>query len=791
MLIGFALFAQLAITAQAPDTATACLPLTLTAASRAAGRAAPTLEPPRGPGIQLLRWHVSSRVEQDDAGRLSAITEGTADIAISPVGRITLPPFVATLNGQRTVSSPLIVNVRDPIDPPPVVLVMARLDDSHGGSTLDSLVVGQQVDYTVDVLLNETARGRLRRNPTFFPPEMASVLAYDVDIPRGPPHGRRCFETLSYRRALFPLFPGRVAIPPAVLTYSLPLSSSFFSREESFELRSDSVRFVAVEPPAAGRPPDYAGAVGTLRISARTESPTTRVGDAVVLTVRLNAVGNVKLLPRPNVELSWASLTPGDERVEIDSAANRISGTKEFDWIVTPRVTGTQVVPSIRYPYFDPVLGRYAVIETSPIPISVAPGSLASSDTATGPHLPIRVVLRDERRAPFSSRPLYWALFALAPIPATLRRLSRRRRIAAAGSSPIRRLRALAESPAPPPARDLRRLFVETLRERVPTVGREREPLGRVLRRAGVSDDVALEAEAMLAHLDDAAFSGAGTLDDRAAREAMEIADMVDREAIRPSRAAVRAVRALALGVAVATTAAATAHAVDESGRLFGDGVRAYEHGQFSLAQRRFLRVTNEKPRAVDAWANLAAAAWESADTAQAARAWHHALRLDPLDDESRDRLASIQPLGLRAAAYVAPVGPDHVAAFVLAAWMIAWLVLALPETRRPKAARRIASGAIAVALVGLVGLFELEAQLGARDLGVLVRSRALVETPSADAPALATAGSGEAGRLGARESGWVYLTIDAARAGWVPASAVMPIDPVQPARLTGLAPIR
>ena len=791
MLIGFALLTQLAITAHGPDTATACLPLTLTAASRAAGPSAPTLEPPRGAGIQLLRWRVSSRQEQDGAGRTSSITEGTADIAISPVGRVTLPPFVATLDGKRAVSEPMAVDVRDPIDPPPVVLVTARLDDSHHGSTLDSLVVGQQVDYTVDVLLNEPARGRLRRNPTFFPPEMASVLAYDVDIPRGPPHGRRCFETLSYRRALFPLFPGRVAIPPAVLTYSLPLSSSFFSREESFELRSDSVRFVAVEPPAAGRPADFAGAVGTLRISARTESPTTRVGDAVVLTVRVNAVGNVKLLPRPTVDLSWASLTPTDERVELDSGTARISGAKEFDWIITPKVAGTQVIPSVRYPYFDPVLGRYAVIETVPIPLVVAPGSLASSDTATGPHLPIRVVLRDERRDPLSSRPWYWALFAIAPIPATLRRLSRRRRIAAAGSSPIRRLRALADAPSPPPARDVRRLFVESLRERVPAVGREREPLGRVLRRAGVSDDVALEAEAMLAHLDDAAFSGAGTLGDRAVREALEIADMVDREAIRPSRAAVRAASAVALLVAVALTATATAHAVDESGRLFADGVRAYDHGQFSLAERRFLRVTSEKPRAVDAWANLAAAAWEGADTAQAARAWHHALRLDPLDDETRDRLASLQLLGPRAPAYVAPLAPDHIAVFVLAAWVLAWLVLALPPGRQPRATRPIAGGAIAVALVGLVGLFELEAQLGARDLGVLVRSRALVETPNADAPSLATAGSGEAGRLGAREAGWVHITLDATRAGWVPASAVMPIDPVQPARLTGLAPIR
>ena len=34
----------------------------------------------------------------------------------------------------------------------------------------------------------------------------------------------------------------------------LPLSTSFFSREETHELRTDSVRVIAIEPPQAGRP---------------------------------------------------------------------------------------------------------------------------------------------------------------------------------------------------------------------------------------------------------------------------------------------------------------------------------------------------------------------------------------------------------------------------------------------------------------------------------------------------------------------------------------------------------
>ena len=788
-MLGVALLAQLAIAAHGPDTATACLPVRLSAAWRTPGRIAPVVEPPRGSGVQLLRSRVVSRVGPDGAGGVSTITEAWADVAISPVGRVQLPPFVATVDGRRTESDAFVVNVREPISPPPVVLVDARLDDAHGAGLRDSLFVGQQVDYRVDVLLNETARSRLRRNPTFFPPEMSSVLAYDVDIPRGmPKQGRRCFETLSYRRALFPLFPGNVTIPPAVLTYSLPLTSSFFSREESFELRSDSVRFVAIEPPARDRPAEYAGAVGTLRIAARAETGTTRVGDPVVLTVRLSAAGNVKLLPRPTLELPWATITPGDERVEIDSTSTRISGSKEFEWLVTPREAGTQVVPSIRYPYFDPVIRRYAVIETSPIPIVVGAASLVSTDTAAAPRLPIRVELRAERSAPVTARPFYWALFALAPLPAALRRIVRRRRLDTRGLSSVRRLRAVASHRAPVPARELRRLFLDALRERVPDAGRDREALSRTLRRAGVSDGVALEAESMLARLDDAAFSASGALDDRALAESAEIVEMVDREAMRPSRGAARVAGALTLLLLLAGAAHAAA---DDAQRAFDDGVRAYQRGQFSVAERRFLRVTVEMPRAVDAWANLGTAAWEAADTAQAARAWHHALRLDPLDADAREHLRALQPLGPRSEAYVAPLSVDAVATVVLVSWLAAWLLLALPSGRRPRGARPLAGGGIAVAIVGLAALLEIQSRIEARDLAVLVQGRTLLESPGSESPSLAAAAAGEAGRLGARDGGWVHLTIDAARAGWVPARALMPIEPVQSARLTGLAPVR
>ena len=167
------------------------------------------------------------------------------------------------------------------------------------------MFVGQQANYEVAVFLNETVRDRLRRNPTFFPPDMQSMLAYDLPARGDPPRrqvGSHCFDALVYQRALFPLMPGRFAIPPAQLVYSLPLSASFFSREETHELADGQ------HGDRRGRAAD-ARAPGRLR--RRRRQPARRrearhrrrraSAIRIALTVRVSGTGNVKLFPRPAV----------------------------------------------------------------------------------------------------------------------------------------------------------------------------------------------------------------------------------------------------------------------------------------------------------------------------------------------------------------------------------------------------------------------------------------------------------------------------------------------------------
>ena len=776
-MIALLVVAQLTVVAHAPDTASVCAPIEISVAARAAGTVAPVIQPflPAG-SLELLKIATSTRTERDGSGQPSSLTEATYLIAAEAPGRVVLPPFMATVGAQHASAAVGAVEVHGGSVLPPAVIVRAWLDRQRKPAS-DTLYVGQQVDYVVDVQLNQSARQRLRRNPTFFPPEMPGVLAYDLAAPAAVAHvGRRCFETLSYRRALFPLFAGRSAIAPAALTYSLPLSTSFFAREESFELRTDSVRFVAIEVPLKGRPADFAGAVGDVAARSFVSTAVGRMGDPVVVTLRLEGSGNVKLWPRPPLKLGWASVANGAERVEVDTSHARVKGSKEFDWLVTPGQPGRQDVPALSYPYFDPERAAYDSVRTRPLALDIATAVLAEVDSMPVTRLGIRRTLREETPPPAPARPWYWVLLAMAPVPAAFRRVRRSARGRTERRSAARRLRDAARGGDALSPRALRRLYLEAVSDRVPTVRTVVQPaaFARALRLAGVTEAVADAAGGLVARLDTSAFSSSGRAEEGTVTEAASIVQAIDLEAIRLSRS--RTGRMVAV-VGVLAGAGTIALAMpDGLNRTFDAGVAAYDHAAYTTSQRLFARVAARAPRAADAWANLgAAAAWSRGDSAAAARAWQRAMRLEPLDGESRERLDAFVAPNLRASGYVPPVPVTAIALAALACWLAAWTLFALPLRMRPPGARGIAGGAMTLAAALLLGALELGDRLESGRLGVLRVTRPLADAPGSTA-ALATGKVGETGALGAREGAWVRIAIDPVRSGWVPASSVLPL---------------
>jgi len=785
-----AVVAQLAIVAHAPDSASVCDPFEISVAVSMPGRGTPRLLTPDLAPFEILRASPIPHVTYSSANGGSTMAEYRLILATERSGTFEIPGFTAEGPGGSVHSRPLRIVVRSgPTGGTvPSVVARARIDtglsiDVRALTPPETVFVGQQANYEVAVFLNGAVRDRLRRNPTFFPPDMQSMLAYDLPADGDASRqaiGSRCFEALVYRRALFPLMPGRFAIPPAQLVYSLPLSASFFSREETHELETDSTVIVAVAPPTTARPTEYGGAVGKLHISAKLDTTRSRVGDPVLLTVSVSGEGNVKLFPRPSVSLPWATLVPGQERVTVDTTAQRVRGRKEFDWVLTPKVAGELDLPPVHYSYFNPDSRRYEVTTTPPEHLRVGVGALASADTVRGATLlAIRARYRGVPMPPLHDHPVFWALLAVAPLPAL--GMARRRgalRRAPARVTPERALFNAAQASQPDPC-GVRRAFTGALAARV-GLGADSftraGALARGLRRRGVSADVAAEAERYLRALDEAAFTPNGRLSQTDAARATAVYAAVDAEALE--RSDVRA-RSLIVPVLALVVAGAALHAasVDAARSEFDRGVAAYGQRAIGEARSDFALSVQLQPGAPDAWANLGTAAWSAGDTAHAVAAWQRALRIEPLAGDMRDRVELVHALPASAAGYVPPVSPSWLFDLAAVIWLAGCGMAALRVTqRRALPMTALASCGIAASVLAVAG-FTVSARLSGRGLGVMRTTESVSAVPAFGGGAGPTAIIGEVVRVRGVQGGWSRVVLDDGRDGWVATSDVLSLD--------------
>lgn len=617
----------------------------------------------------------------------------------------------------------------------------------------DTVFVGEQITYTLSVRIPTTVRQRLRRNPEFVPPEPRAMLAYDLPLARVGEPGDE-FEVHTFRRALFALTPGRYTLGQARLSYALPQSTSFFSREDDRTLRADGVGFVAVEPPLRGRPADWAGAVGTWRASLRADPSSTRVGDPFVLVLRLEGTGNATLLPRPALRIPWADVVAQDERVVLDSTPALFGGAKEFTWLVTPREAGAQTVTAIGYPTFDPIRRAYVRVSSEPVRVSVRPGELADLPTrqvedAEVAALPIRAAPSGASRVELPGL-VWWAWLALlAPLPWAWFRL---------GAVRLSRRRRRGGGPPPSP----RALLDGTLRTRTgvdlaacTTPG----ALAAALRLEGVTAETAREVEDLRDACDAAVYARshpAATADLRA--RAVALLAKVDTEARR---------RALLLLAALGLGACAPAPVPVDVAQAFTEGRTAYAGGDYARAQAAFARAAALAPRDAAVWSNLGAAAWQARDTVMAVVGWQRALRLDPRATEPRERLARVSAPQHRSAR-VWPLPPLPIGVIGVLLWLAGWAWQAALAR-----ARRRSRWPLALLVPGaccIIGAAYLDRSLAAADAVVIAERTPLRALPALGADAGAVPMRGEVARVVERRGVWLRLELDGGRTGWFPA---------------------
>lgn len=206
--------------------------------------------------------------------------------------------------------------------------------------------------------------------------------------------GKQYRVGLLKRAALFPSQFGKLEVTPLELTIPVQVEKKKksnnmwddffgdpFGRAEiiQYSAKSNTLKVDVMPLPENNKPASFNGAVGKFDFKASLDKSTTKTNEPITLKLKISGTGNIKLLDFPQFELP-----NGVEKYDpkVNEQINRtgvISGFKEGEYLLIPRIAGSREIPPIEFSYFDPVKRSYQTIKSKSFNIKIEQGQNISS----------------------------------------------------------------------------------------------------------------------------------------------------------------------------------------------------------------------------------------------------------------------------------------------------------------------------------------------------------------------------------------------------------------------------
>lgn len=375
---------------------------------RVAGRDSGDAQPPqltRLRGFQVVGGPNVSTSFQWINGTVSSSKAFTYILLPEREGQFTIDPIEVRVGGKSYRTAPVPVRVaagqgrprpapRRGLDPffgeePADARSRVAPDDLFVVAELDrgSAFVGQQATLSYHLFTRVGVTGvQLQESPP-----LSGFWVEDLEVPKDPTGTRRVVGGRDYvdfvlkKQALFPTSAGALKVPPSTFAISAKTPGDFFGvfgRTETLYRKSKELPLNAQPLPVRGKPEGFSNAVGSFNLSMSTDQDRAATGEAVALRVRLEGRGNLKMIPDialpPMPDFTVYPAKRADNIRPFDG--DLIGGDKTWEYVVVPKVAGSQVVPSLSFSYFDPAKQAFETVTTHPITLEVTPGDSAGDN---------------------------------------------------------------------------------------------------------------------------------------------------------------------------------------------------------------------------------------------------------------------------------------------------------------------------------------------------------------------------------------------------------------------------
>jgi len=366
-----------------------------------------SLPAPQMPGLPDFQVSNAGRAQNFSWVNGQASASVTYNYILLPLkaGTFTIPPIRLEAGGQSAQSEPITLQVVEgdaaaipsargapragnaaPRTKGPAAIFIKGTVDKH------TVFVGEPITFTFQ-LYN---RVPLFSRPNYKPPETTGLWSEDLPPQRsynatveGMP-----YNVTEVRTALFPTAPGTVKVGSAQLGVTIenlgsdPFSQNFFAqffgRAEEKVLRTEPIS-LQVKPLPTPKPAGFNGAVGRYGVTTNLDKDATTVGQPVTLTVTISGEGNIKSLPSLDLPpLANFRTFDANAATNIEKKDGKVMGSKVYKTVLIPTTSGTLIIPSVAFVYFDPAARAYKTLQSRAFTLRVMTGTGAAASLGGG-----------------------------------------------------------------------------------------------------------------------------------------------------------------------------------------------------------------------------------------------------------------------------------------------------------------------------------------------------------------------------------------------------------------------
>ncbi|MDQ7773074.1 MAG: BatD family protein [Elusimicrobiales bacterium] len=250
-----------------------------------------------------------------------------------------------------------------------------------------SAYVNEQVTLSVKFFTSVP----LTSNPQYVPPSLKGLLAEDLPPVRSGEteiNGTRYFFN-EIKSALFGLQDGQATIGEAKIIAQLqgahtldPMDPAFFQKFFSMSMgqgRTHEVTSKALPlriiPLPEGAPEGFNGAVGDYIVAASVDRKELKAGEALTLSVSVSGKGHLNTITAPALPDTRAfRYYDTASSYSLTKHQDVVGGKKVFTTVMIPRAEGRQVIPPVKFSFFNPETKSYQTAETAPVEVNVLRG---------------------------------------------------------------------------------------------------------------------------------------------------------------------------------------------------------------------------------------------------------------------------------------------------------------------------------------------------------------------------------------------------------------------------------